>query len=340
MPNQQKYLQLQAGFGLTPKTVTAGMLASGVLTVPIDAAVPSGGILDLASGLELRGLVFTENAASINNMVDAMCTSVFVRCLAGSATIKHEDTGVAEPNRFRVEATSADLVVTPGRLVHLLYDQVAHRWAVHSSIEVAPVESVNGQTGAVSLNAASVGADPAGTATAVVAAHAALADPHTQYTTAAEAAAAAPVQSVNGQTGAVVLGAAAVGAESAGAAAAAGAAAVASANATSAAALAAHEAAANPHPQYGRSTRYSGTTSGSGTYTVAFADLGATPNVQATLIGGTEFQFIKVTSRSSTGFTITGYTKSVVSVVGISVMSGLAATVTNGLVVDVVMSLP
>lgn len=38
-----------------------------------------------------------------------------------------------------------------------------------------------------------------------IASHEAAADPHPQYTTAAEAAAAAPVQSVNGQTGAVVL---------------------------------------------------------------------------------------------------------------------------------------
>ena len=38
-----------------------------------------------------------------------------------------------------------------------------------------------------------------------VAAHEAAADPHPQYTTAAEAAAAAPVQSVNGMTGHVVV---------------------------------------------------------------------------------------------------------------------------------------
>ena len=59
------------------------------------------------------------------------------------------------------------------------------------------------------LDAADVGADPAGTAasaaSAAVAAHVAAADPHPQYTTSAEAAAAAPVQSVNGQTGAVDL---------------------------------------------------------------------------------------------------------------------------------------
>jgi hypothetical protein len=82
------------------------------------------------------------------------------------------------------------------------------------------VDSVNGQTGVVVLGAADVGADPAGTAAAAVAAHVAAPDPHTQYTTAAEAAAAAPVQSVNGETGAVSLSAADVGADTAGAAAA------------------------------------------------------------------------------------------------------------------------
>ncbi len=69
----------------------------------------------------------------------------------------------------------------------------------------APVQSVNGELGEVVLDAADVGADPAGTAAAAVAAHAGAADPHPTYTTAAEAAAAAPVQSVAGRTGAVVL---------------------------------------------------------------------------------------------------------------------------------------
>lgn len=53
--------------------------------------------------------------------------------------------------------------------------------------------------------AAQVGADPAGTATGAVIAHEAAADPHPQYTTAAEAAAAAPVQTVAGRSGNVVL---------------------------------------------------------------------------------------------------------------------------------------
>jgi hypothetical protein len=67
------------------------------------------------------------------------------------------------------------------------------------------VFSVNGQTGAVDLNAADVGADAAGTAASAVAAHVAALDPHSQYTTASEAAAAAPVQTVAGRTGNVAL---------------------------------------------------------------------------------------------------------------------------------------
>lgn len=52
------------------------------------------------------------------------------------------------------------------------------------------VDSVNGQTGVVVLDAADVGADVAGAATAAVAAHTAESDPHTQYLTPAEAASA------------------------------------------------------------------------------------------------------------------------------------------------------
>jgi hypothetical protein len=59
-------------------------------------------------------------------------------------------------------------------------------------------------------NVAGAGA-PASAAAAAVAAHVDAADPHTQYTTAAEAAAAAPVQSVAGRTGNVTLAKADVG---------------------------------------------------------------------------------------------------------------------------------
>lgn len=49
------------------------------------------------------------------------------------------------------------------------------------------VDSVNGQTGVVVLDATDVGADPTGTAAGALAAHVAAADPHPTYTTSAEA---------------------------------------------------------------------------------------------------------------------------------------------------------
>jgi hypothetical protein len=95
------------------------------------------------------------------------------------------------------------------------------------------------EVGPLTLTWADVGADEAGTAAGAVAAHVAAADPHPTYTTAAEAAAAAPVQSVAGKTGAVTLTAGDVGADAAGTAASAAAGAVSS-----------HEGETDPHPQY------------------------------------------------------------------------------------------
>ncbi|WP_293705567.1 tail fiber domain-containing protein [Stenotrophomonas sp. UBA7606] len=100
---------------------------------------------------------------------------------------------------------------------------------------ILPVKSVNRKYGAVILDAGDVGADPAGAAAAAVAAHVLAADPHPQYTTEAEAAAAAPVQSVNGETGGVVLDASDVGADPVGSA---------------SSAVSAHVAASDPHTQY------------------------------------------------------------------------------------------
>lgn len=99
----------------------------------------------------------------------------------------------------------------------------------------APVDSVNGFTGTVVLNAGHVGADPSGTAASAVSSHVSALDPHSQYTTTIEAAAAAPVQSVNTLTGAVILTASSVGADPAG---------------TASAAVAAHAALSDPHTVY------------------------------------------------------------------------------------------
>ena len=99
----------------------------------------------------------------------------------------------------------------------------------------AVIANESGPIVEVTVTPASIGADPAGTAATAIIDHVAELDPHTQYTTAAEAAAAAPVQSINGQTGDPVLGAVDVGADPAG---------------TATAAVNAHEAAPDPHPQY------------------------------------------------------------------------------------------
>lgn len=99
----------------------------------------------------------------------------------------------------------------------------------------APVQSVNGQTGNVTLDSVDVNADPAGSAITEVANHEAEADPHPQYTTASEASAAAPVQSVNGEVGDVILSASDVGADPVG---------------SSSAAISNHVAQTDPHTQY------------------------------------------------------------------------------------------
>lgn len=83
----------------------------------------------------------------------------------------------------------------------------------------SPILSVNGQTGVVVLGASDVGADVSGAAAAAISTHVLDNDPHPQYTTAAEAASAAPVQSVNGHTGAVSLTYSDVNADQSGAAA-------------------------------------------------------------------------------------------------------------------------
>jgi hypothetical protein len=112
----------------------------------------------------------------------------------------------------------------------LVFDSISGNWVPGQLPDY--VESVNGSSGVVTLDAADVGADPAGTAAGLVSAHESALDPHSQYTTTAEASAAAPVQSVNGETGAVSLSAADVGADPAG---------------TAASAISAHESDTTPH---------------------------------------------------------------------------------------------
>jgi hypothetical protein len=76
--------------------------------------------------------------------------------------------------------------------------------APHHNALADAINAVQTALGVNLGNVALVGA-PASAAAAAVTAHEAAADPHPQYTTAAEAAAAAPVQSVAGRTGTVTL---------------------------------------------------------------------------------------------------------------------------------------
>lgn len=93
---------------------------------------------------------------------------------------------------------------------------VAGNWSLMGSTAVDGVSTFNGRAGVVvpqtgDYTAAQVGADAAGVAASSMATHLVAADPHPQYATAVEAAAAAPVQSVNSLTGAVTITKASVG---------------------------------------------------------------------------------------------------------------------------------
>lgn len=58
-------------------------------------------------------------------------------------------------------------------------------------------------------------------------------------------------------------------------------------------------------PTIKRQETYSGTTNGSGTYTVTFStSYSVAPNIQANIINGTDNQIIRITDVSTTGFTV------------------------------------
>jgi hypothetical protein len=121
----------------------------------------------------------------------------------GSVTLAATDiSGLAEASQ---DAVAAMIAAGTHTGLTASYDDAANSLSLTVTGGSGAVNSVNGQTGVVVLTAANVGADASGAATDAVAAHVALADPHPLYTTASEAAAAAPVQSVAGRTGAVVI---------------------------------------------------------------------------------------------------------------------------------------
>ncbi|MDH4566191.1 hypothetical protein E8E95_05820 [Pseudomonas sp. BN414] len=82
--------------------------------------------------------------------------------------------------------------LVPGTNITLVYDDVAGTLTISSSGGGGggAVDSVNGQTGVVVLDAADVGADPAGAASTAVGDHIGASDPHPQYLTPTEGNAA------------------------------------------------------------------------------------------------------------------------------------------------------
>lgn len=88
-----------------------------------------------------------------------------------------------------------------------------------------------------------------------------------------------------------------------------------------------------------RQETYSGTTNASGVYTITFTDpYDTAPNIQASITNQSSTnQFIRVSSVSTTGFTINVYQRNSASVLGIEVL--LAAVVNvNGATVDVLVT--
>ncbi len=200
-------------------------------------------------------------------------------------TAKPVSTAQATADSAAAEAAVAEAA---GALaLHVAASDPHPQYLTAADVSAAPVLSVAGRVGNVVLAKGDVGlasvdntadsakpvstaqaaSDSAATATAVaesaaaLASHVAASDPHPQYTTDAEAAAAAPVQSVAGRGGNVILTKGDVGLGSADntadsakpvstAQAAADSAATASAVATAAGALTSHIVASDPHPQY------------------------------------------------------------------------------------------
>lgn len=142
----------------------------------------------------------------------------------GTVTLTASTTNYIEANPADGSVSVNQTGFTAGHTI--LYKVVTGASTVSSYLDLrvlggggSAVSSVNGQTGAVSLDAADVGADSAGAASDAISTHEAASDPHPQYLTLAEgdsryapSTAATGVSSVNGHTGTVTLGASDVGA--------------------------------------------------------------------------------------------------------------------------------
>ena len=169
---------------------TAGTVAAGNDPRLSDARPPAG-----AAGGVLSGS-YPNPGFAVDMATQAeldLVSSAKVDKVAGKG-LSTEDYSTAEKNKLAGVATGATANATDAQL----RDRATHTGA----------QAISTVTG---LQTALDGKEAAGAATSALSAHTAATDPHPQYTTTAEAAAAAPVQSVAGKTGSVVLAKADVG---------------------------------------------------------------------------------------------------------------------------------
>lgn len=138
--------------------------------------------------------------------------STFPAALDNIAANKSDSTAAANDHAPHHNALADAINAVQGALGANLANVVAASDARLTDARTPTAHKSTHATGGTdALTPADIGAEVAGAASAAVAAHVAAADPHPDYTTAAEAAAAAPVQSVAGRTGAVTLAKADVG---------------------------------------------------------------------------------------------------------------------------------
>lgn len=93
------------------------------------------------------------------------------------------------------------------------------------------------------------------------------------------------------------------------------------------------------YPVARRQEVYSGSTNGSGNYTVAFPTAYAVaPNIQANIIGGTDLQRSRITNISTTGFTVNvvAQNTTTVALVGLVLIPGVTAA--SGVSIDVLIT--
>lgn len=197
----------------SPITVT-GTLAGGLVVVGLEDKTPTAGGTLQKYGFDSKGLRTEEDVATTDDLPEGATNLYFTderaqdavgTILADSAEIAFTyDDGVpsisasivaGSINETKLDAgvnaslALADSSLQPGDNVSELTNDAGYVDAAGAST-AAPVQSVNGETGAVILDATDVGADAAGTAAASIAAHLAAPDPHPQYLTAAEGDAA------------------------------------------------------------------------------------------------------------------------------------------------------